>query len=195
MPPDRAPSDQGRTARLVQRLTARRGPEIPPERGRQRTSAFVYGNITVLGAVLSATLAAVRSGEAVVLVAVTALTTFVAHIIAEAVSERVTPSPDRPAEPAEVSQARLRTMVRDSLPIATSALVPVLLYLAAALGWVDPVVAQLVAAGVVVLRLGLLGLVAQRISGRPASAAALWAGIGLAVLSSVIAVAKAVLGH
>jgi len=177
--------------RCVISLLQRRDGGLDVVRARRRTSAFVYGNITVLGAVVAVGAGAVHDGTAVLAVLATALTTFVAHVVADVVSSRVTSGPDAPPHP----EHEVREELRDATPIATSGTLPAVVL---ALGWLtalDAGAAQLLAALVVVARLALTGVVVQRLSGRPASPAALWGGVALAALSAVVAVVKAVTTH
>jgi len=177
--------------RSVISLLQRRDGGLDVGRARRRTSAFVYGNITVLGAVVAVGAAGVRDGSAVLAVLATALTTFVAHVVADVVSSRVTAEPDGPPH----AEHEVREELRDATPVATSGTLPALVL---ALGWLtqaDAGAVQLLAALVVVVRLALTGVVVERLSGRPASPAALWGGVGLAALSAVVAVVKAVTTH
>ena len=172
-------------------LLQRRDGGLGVLRARRRTSAFVYGNITVLGAVVAVGAEAVGSGAAVLAVLATALTTFVAHVVADVVSSRVT---DEPGAPPHAGH-EVREELRDATPIATSGSLPAAVL---ALGWLTglpPGPVQLVAALVVVGRLALTGVVVQRLSGRAPSPAALWGGVALAVVSAVVAVVKAVTTH
>ena len=172
-------------------LLHRRDGGLGVARARRRTSAFVYGNITVLGAVVALGAEAVESGAAVLAVLATALTTFVAHVVADLVSTRVTEAPDAPPH----AEHEVREELRDATPVATSGSLPAAVL---ALGWLTglpPGPVQLVAALWVVARLAVTSLVVERLSGRPSSPAALWGGIALAALSAVVAVVKAVTTH
>ncbi|OBA39604.1 hypothetical protein [Gordonia sp. 852002-51296_SCH5728562-b] len=67
-------------------LTRRRGDPLPPRRAASRLSAYVYGNIMVLAALVTASAHAVENGEAVWLVLGTGLTTYIAHVFADLVA-------------------------------------------------------------------------------------------------------------
>jgi len=170
----------------------RRRPDggLPVHRARERGSAFVYGNITVLGAVVAVGQDAVRSGSASVVVLATAAATFVAHVMAHVVSERIGPDVDPPHLRREAGAS-----LRDALPIASSGVWPALLLLAGTLELLPTTTAWAAAAAVVGVRLALTGLVVERVSGRRPSSTALWGGVVLAALSAVVAVVKAVLTH
>lgn len=159
-------------------------------RARHRTSAFVYGNITVLGALVAVDSRAVETGHAAIAVAATAVATFIAHIAADLVSERVRPDhlPGRPRE-------ELAEELRDATPIATSGVIPVLLVLLGTLEILPAQLALWIGIAFVVLRLAITGVVTERLSGRGPSATALWGGIVLAAVSAGVAVAKALLTH
>ena len=174
----------------MQLARRRRGGELTTGRARERASAYVYGNITTLGALAAVGLDAVEHGTAAVAVAATAVATFVAHVIAHAVAERIGADEQTPARDRGVSAE-----LRDTLPIATSGGLPVLLLLLGALDLVAPLTAWVLAVAVVVVRLASTGLVIERISGRSASPTALWSGLVLAALSVAVAIGKAALTH
>ncbi|NAZ81657.1 hypothetical protein GTR02_07480 [Kineococcus sp. R8] len=142
-------------------LLQRRDGGLGVTRARHRTTAFVYGNITVLGAVLAVGAGAVASGSAVLAVLATALTTFVAHVVADVVAARVTDGPDQPPPP----EHELREELRDATPVATSGLLPAVVLGLSALDVLPVAVAQPLAALVVVVRLALTGVVVERLSG------------------------------
>ena len=147
----------------------------------------MYGNVTVLGAVVSVSEEQTAGGRAVVVVLATAVATFVAHVVADLVAARIGPDEPDPRE--------LREEVRDTVPVASSAVVPAALLGLGALGVVAPWVAQLLAAGALLARLAATGPVVERLSGRRASPAAVWGGVGLAVLGAVIAGVEVLLTH
>ena len=171
-------------------LTHRRDGGLGIVRARRRISAYIYGNITILAAVVAVDAAAVENGHGLLAVTATALATFIAHITADIVSERVRPD--------HVPEKPLREVVaelRDATPIATSAVVPLLLLLLGTLGVLTSSLAQLTATTAIIVRLAGVGFITQRLSGRPRSAPAFWGGIALAVFSTVIAATKALLTH
>ncbi|MFB9376378.1 hypothetical protein ACFFKU_12685 [Kineococcus gynurae] len=162
-------------------LRHRRDGGLDVGRARARISAYVYGNITVLAAVVAATPHTLERWDGVVAVLATAVATLLAHVIAESVAHQVGP--------------RARHELRDATPIATSGGLPAAVLALGTLGVLAPATAQLLAALVAVLRLAGVGVVVERLSGRPPSVAALWGGIGLAVVGAVVAVLKTVLTH
>jgi len=159
-------------------------------RARRRISAYVYGNITILAAVVAVDAAGVENGHGLLAVTATALATFIAHITADIISERV-----RPDHTPETPRHEVLAELRDATPIATSAAVPFLLLLLGTLGVLKDPLAQLAAAAAIIVRLAGVGFITQRLSGRPRSAPAFWGGIALAVFSTAIAVTKALLTH
>jgi len=68
-------------------IWARRTP-LDVEDAKQRTTAYVYGNLLVLAAILSVTEEDVDSNRAFWIVLGTAISTFVAHVFAEAMGRR-----------------------------------------------------------------------------------------------------------
>ncbi len=84
--PDRAPSDPGRRTLLHGPLFSRRTP-LRPDNAASRISAYIYGNILVLTALVPVVTAHKHVGILVVLA--TAASTFVAHSFAETVGDSV----------------------------------------------------------------------------------------------------------
>lgn len=168
-------------------LRHRRDGGLDVGRARARTSAYVYGNITVLAAVVATTPYSLDGWDGVVAVVATAVGTLLAHVLAESASHRIgARDGDAPW---------VRGELRDVLPIATSGTVPAVVLALGTLGVLSLTVAEVLATGIVLVRLAGVGLVVERLSGRKPSAGALWGGIGLAVVSGVVAVLKAVLTH
>jgi hypothetical protein len=161
------------------------------ERVRSRVTAYVYGNVLVLAAVVGCAPESVRSGRAVVVVLATMVTTYLAHVVAHRVGEGVGRRRDE-------AQLHLRAELRDATPIITSGAVPALVLGAAAVaglegGWAAS--AQLVAVLVPVVRLAATGSVTSRLVPGGPSRSAFWSALGLAVAGSLIAVVKVLLTH
>jgi len=115
------------------------------------------------------------------------VTTVLAHVVAHAVALRF-------GDESGERRLHLRQEARDALPIVTAGLVPFGVMLLASVGALDTRAAQLLAGGWLILRLLLLGVGTSRASGSgPRSA--LWAGLVLAVVSTVVVGLKATLLH
>jgi hypothetical protein len=71
---------------------------------------------------------------------------------------------------------------------------PVAMVILSALG-VDDRLGLAAAAGLILIRLASIGLVVQRLSGKTASAGALWGGVALAVVASIIVTVKLLIAH
>jgi len=111
------------------------GPEFDVETAASRASAFVYGNILVLAALVALSPGVVTViGVAYVLG--TGLSTFIAHVVGEAVSDWIRDDTDP-------SWAHVRARVRNSTPIASSASIPEGLLAAARIGWLPATLACL----------------------------------------------------
>lgn len=174
--------------RLPGWMTDRAGDDLPTERLRVRLAAYVYGNILVLAAIVIATGKSIVGGEAAVLVIVTALTTYVAHILAHNVGQQL--GRDRHAH-----RPHMAHEVRDALPILVSGLVPAAILLVATLSIVPTQLAQLTAAVWVVGRIALIGFLVERLSGRRATWRTLSGGLLLALACAVIVVLKVLFAH
>jgi hypothetical protein len=156
------------------------------ERGRARVSAYVYGNILVLAAVLTATPHTIDDGHAAVVVIATTVTTYLAHVVAHAVGGTI----GVPAGTPSITRDELR----DALPIVSSGSLPAMILLVGALTELDPVLAELVAAGVVIVRLVGIGAVVDRYGGSNRRWS--WAtGLLVGGASVLIVVLKLVFGH
>jgi Na+-driven multidrug efflux pump len=159
------------------------------ESARARTSSYIYGNILMLAATVGVSSSDISHGAAVVTVLGTAVTTFLAHVLSHVVSRRIG------NEDSEDASESVREILRDAMPIVTSGLVPVVLLGAAWLGWIPESAAQVASSIVLIVRIGIVGLLIQRLSGRKASFVALWSGVGIAVLALLIVVLKLEFTH
>lgn len=185
-----------RPSRLPDPSRGRRGgrPDpraLPVEQVRDRLSSYVYGNITVLAAAIAVDPDAIHHGAAVWAVLGTAVLTYVAHVLAHLVAHGIG---DDHATDDERRESAV-TIVRGANPIATSGLIPAVLYAAAWTGWLPAAWAQTAALVILAVRLGLVGVFMQRFSGRRPTFAGLWGGIVLAVVAFVIGAVKVVLTH
>jgi len=169
------------------RWSPKRGEPLPAADAASRTSAYVYGNILVLAALVPLCIADVRSGTAVLIVLGTAVSTFFAHLFAETVggSMRVE----------QLSGWRaFRHHIRDAVPVLTSGLVPTVLL---ALAWLNlaPHTAMVVTAEVLlIVRIGWTGVVVG-LHGEPSSLRLLLTGVALSVLGAVVVGLKVLLTH
>jgi hypothetical protein len=169
-------------------MLTRGGEHLPVERLRLRLAAYVYGNILVLAAIVLATGKSIVGGEAALFVVVTALTTYVAHIIAHTVAQQLGREPGG-------HRAHMDDEMRDALPILISGLVPAIILLAATLDVVPTQAAQLSAALWVVARIALIGFLVERLSGRRPTWRTFSGGLVLALLSAIIVVLKVLFAH
>jgi hypothetical protein len=158
------------------------------ERLRSSTSAYVYGNVLVLAAILESGETSVSDGDGVLIVAVTTLSTYFAHVMAHDIAQWVGRTPDE-------HRRETRHEFRDAVPILVSGVPPLLLLGAAALDWLPALTAQNLAAAFVIARLAGVGWNVQRLSGEAPPRRALWSGFALAAGGVVIAVLKVALGH
>jgi hypothetical protein len=158
--------------------------DLPVERMRSRVSAYIYGNIFVLAAILATSPENIANWRAVVFVVATSATTFLAHVVAHRIGQSIGRTDD------EELRRRLAKETRDAVPIMSSGTVPALVLALGALGWLPLVFSQLLAEAYVVLRLAGLGIVVRRISGNASPPVGRWSGVTLAGISVVIAALK-----
>ena len=180
MPPSPRPERDGRA----------RPADLPVGYLRDRLSSYIYGNITVLAIAIAVTPEDIRHGAAVLTVLATAVLTFAAHVLSHLVAHSIgaTGNDDEHRE-------AVATTLRGATPIATSGLIPAVLYAAAWVGLLPSEWAQIAATIILVVRIGLIGVVLQRFSGRRPSFLGLWGGIVLAAVAFVIALVKVVSTH
>lgn len=174
--------------RLPQWLRGSSGHPLSAAEAASRITAYVYGDILVLAALVALHPDDLAGPKALGYVVGTGVSTFVAHVFAEAVGARVR-TDRRP------TAADLRHEVRDSLPILSATAVPALLMGAASLGWLDEPLALGAAIGVIVLRLAALGWIVGHLRRRRASMRTFIAGMLLAGTGAGIAVLKWWLTH
>ncbi len=166
----------------------RRTIKLDRDRAANRVRAYLYGNILVLAALVALTPENIESGRGVILVIGTTATTFVAHLVAEVVSDRV-----RVQKPG--SETALRHELRDALPIASSGALPSLILVTAWLGWTEPTLALIIADASIIVRFVILGSVLSFLTDSPSSWRSFLSGVSLAIVALLVAVLKIVLTH
>lgn len=174
------------------------GRRLPTERAARRVAAFAYGNILVLSVVVASERRSVEDGYAAWLVLGTTISTVFAHIFAEWLSHNVIVR--RPGETSgpQPHSFNLREAVRDASPIISSGTLPfIILYIGSfeLIRLFDPPGAQLCAAAVIIIRIGFLGLVVERLQSSKVSWRTIASGLSVAVIATIITVIKVVLTH
>lgn len=172
---------------MTGKTQASRGPrtDIPV----RRISAFIYGNILVLAALVVLSPDDLKTTRGFVYVLGACLSTFIAHVASD-VFAYLLRHPD-----GKRLFAKLPRDLRDAVPIVTSAIFPTVILLAASLGWLDAELAWGIAIGVTLVRLSLLGPISAWIAREQFSLWPLFAGVLLALFIAVIALLKALLAH
>ncbi|WP_227999630.1 hypothetical protein [Nocardia australiensis] len=151
-----------------------------------RISAYVYGNVLILSALIPVTTSAEYVGILIVLG--TALSTFLGHAFAEGVRQSV--QQNRPIS------TRERWMdLRDSVPILTSAVLPCLILATAGIGRLEPRTAQLLAEVVMLIRIGGIVFVIERLNGARPRRSILFEAMLLAAAATTVVVVKVIITH
>jgi hypothetical protein len=161
---------------------------LAPEDAARRVSAFVYGDILVLAALVALDPEDLNGTKAVAYVVGTGVSTFVAHVLAESVGFRLRTDQ-------RLTREHMRHELRDSLPIVSATAVPALLLGAVLPGWLDADQALLLAIAVTILRLASLGWVVAHLRQRRASISTLLSGVLLALAGIAAAALKWWLTH
>ena len=155
----------------------------------RRVSAFIYGNILVLAALVLLSPDGLKTTRGFVYVLGVGFSTFIAHVASD-VFAHLLRHPD-----GNGLSAKLPRDLRDAIPIATSAILPTIILVAAWFGWLEAELAWSIAIGVTLVQLSLLGPISAWIAREPLSLWPLFAGVLLAMSIAVIALLKAVLTH
>ncbi|WP_072687234.1 hypothetical protein [Rhodococcus marinonascens] len=159
---------------------------LTSEHAASRISAYIYGNILVLAALIPVTQSQETLGIAVVFGA--ALSTFLAHVFAESVGQTLRLG-------RSLTSTERRRELRDSVPVLTSAVMPSVILCTAVLGWFEPATAQLIAEIVMIVRIGSISYVISHLRQEKVTLGTHWAAIGLAVIATAIVVVKVFLTH
>lgn len=156
------------------------------ENAASRISAYIYGNVLVLAALVPVVTADEHVGILVVLG--TALSTFVAHIFAETVGHTI-------RERGAPTRADKVHELRNSVPILSSAVLPCTILATGWLGWLEPRNAQLLAELAVLVRIGGVVFVIGRLKGEPPTRATVFAAGLLTAAAAAVVIVKILLTH
>lgn len=163
--------------------------DMSREEAASRVSAYVYGNVLVMAALISLRPESLGGPTGVLYVLGVGVSTFVAHMVGDAVGRRVREGSG------PIRWTEVRREIRGTTPIGTAATVPAAILLPAWAGLADAEVVLLLAIAVTDLRLVLLGSAVEWFSGERSSGRLFLAGLGLAIVSAAVAVLKWKLAH
>ncbi|AYA25323.1 hypothetical protein SAMN02745947_02752 [Rhodococcus rhodochrous J3] len=166
-------------------LFSRRRP-LDRENAARRISAYIYGNVLVLTALVP--IAASDQHVGILVVLGVALSTFVAHVFAEAVGQSVQTR-------SSLSRPEKLRELRDSVPILTSAVLPCAILMAALLGLLEPRTAQIVAELAVLARIGGIVWIIGRLKGERPTRASIVAAFLLTLVATTVVIVKIMLTH
>ncbi len=173
---------------LLHRPLLSRSSPLSPGNAASRISAYVYGNVLILVALIPMTSPDEHSFQGVAIVLGTALSTFVAHAFAEGVGETVRTGV-KLARVARIEQ------LRDSVPVLSAAVLPAVLL---AIGWaglLDPGVGQIVAEITVIARIASTNFVVGRLRGEKPTRGTFLGSIVLALVATAVVALKLWLTH
>ncbi len=177
--------DSSSQALLHGPLFSRRTP-LNRDNAARRISAYVYGNILILAALIPVTTTDEHVG--IFVVVGTALSTFVAHVFAEGVGQAV-------RESKALNSGERWADLRDSVPILSSAVLPAVILATAALDWLEPRTAQIAAEVAMLVRIGGIVFVIERLKGSRPSRSTLLVALLLTAVATAIVVIKVVFTH
>lgn len=167
-------------------LTTRRGKPLSPQSAANRISAYVYGNILVLAALVPISLS--KSYWGIAVVAGISFSTYVAHVFSHALVQNV--HAGRP-----LTRSERFKLLPDAMPIITSAVLPCAILATAGLRWTEPRNIQLIAEMVILLRIGMIVLVVERLQGRRPTGNTIGAALGITLVAALVVFIKVVLTH
>ncbi|MDH2442533.1 hypothetical protein QDR37_01105 [Amnibacterium sp. CER49] len=168
--------------------TPRLATGLPVERARSRIGAYVYGDVLVLGALLTVEIDAERPVIGALAVALTTVITYVAHVVSDAIGDRL-------GRDSKEHAASLPRELRDALPIASAGVLPALVVLLGALGVMPLLAAVAIGVAVVALRLAAVGVVIAHWTGEPAPLTAITAGVTVALIGAAVGLLEVLVAH
>lgn len=168
-------------------LLSRASP-LSPANAASRVSAYVYGNVLILAALIPITSSDEHTFQGVAIVLGTALSTFVAHAFAEGVGETVRTG-------ANLSRVTRVEQLRDSVPVLSAAVLPAGLLAIGWAGWLDPGVGQIMAEITVIARIASTNFVVGRLRGEKPTRGTFLGSLVLAGVATVVVALKLVLTH
>jgi hypothetical protein len=152
-----------------------------------RITAFVYGHLVVLGAMLALLPTTAVSGQGALTILGAGLSTFIAHAFADMLGRRI-------GHGHRSVLGAIGGAARHSLPILTAMIAPI--GVLAVGGWLggDETLVQLGAELLICVRIGMVGATAERFRGRPSSHRFVLVGVGIAVAAASVSIAKVAIG-
>lgn len=177
--------ESGKLALLHRPLLSRSAP-LDRRNAARRISAYVYGNILILAALIPVPTSPGHVGVLIVLG--TALSTFIAHVFAEGVGQSI--RENRP-----LTSVDRWSDLRDSVPILSSATLPCVILAGAWFGWLEPRTAQLLAEVAMLVRIGGIVFVIRRLQGTRPHRSTLVQALAVGGVATVVVVLKVILTH
>ncbi|WP_256668508.1 hypothetical protein [Nocardia cyriacigeorgica] len=151
-----------------------------------RISAYIYGNVLVLAALVPVVTADKYVGILVVLGA--SGSTFVAHAFAEAVGRSV-------RRHGALTTSEKVHELRNSVPILSSAVLPCVILATGWMGWLEPRTAQIIAELAVLFRIGGIVFVIARLNNERPTRGSVYGAVLLAVGAAAVVIVKIALTH
>lgn len=154
----------------------------------QRISAYVYGNLLVLAALITLHAEAYQSLHAFLVIIGTGATTYLAHCVADIQALKL-------LHGKELNSKIIKHELRNATPILSSATIPAFCALLSYFGALEANLATAIAEGTIILRLVFNGYVISRYRQEKIKFSTFGSGIGLAFIAIAVAILKNVLTH
>jgi len=187
-------STRAALARRYGRLVRRAHGPLPPDRARARLSAYVYGTLLALAAVVVVDPPAIEDGTAVLIVVGTTATTFLAHVFAEIVAHRVIVDSEDDRPDRVRARAALEEL-RDALPIASSGAFPAFFLALGWLGALSTAWAYVLAGAGPIVRIAVAEVAVQRLQNRPMTMQLVLGALVTATVATAIVAIKVAVAH
>ena len=161
---------------------------LSPSNAAHRISAYTYGNILALAALVLVSVEDIEHGHALLVLLATGLTTFLAHFLAESQEHRLLHGDG-------LTKADVKDALRNAVPIISSTAAPAFFLLLAMLHLLPVEVSWYLAILTLLGRLFSVGFVVARYRKESITFRTLLGGIVFAVLGFTVAALKALLTH
>ena len=159
-------------------------------------SAYVYGTLLALAAVVVIDPQAIEDGSAVLIVLGTTATTFLAHVFAEVVAYRTIGDAADADDRADHVRARAAAEeLRDALPIASSGAFPAFFLALGWLGALSTTWAYALAGAGPIVRIALAEVAVQRLQNRAMTLRVLVGALLTAAVATAIVAVKVLVAH
>lgn len=153
-----------------------------------RSSAFIYGNVLILAALVALSPQDVEEGHAVAVILGTGISTLVAHLFAESHAHRI-------RHGKKLTREEWRIEFRNAVPIMSATAWPSFVIFLGMMDVLSVLESWFVAVGIIIARMIAQGFVIARFEDRKPTFKDFLGGLALAGIALAVALLKAELTH